>query len=163
MLRLLLVQMCTLLMVSTQAIAQLDDDMSKAARKYYDERAAKVPIYTNAKIAAYVQKIGRKVGAVSDEPNTKFRFFVRDTPDTNAEAADHNLIYIDRGLLANMTSEGQLAAVLAHEIGHQTGNHKQRLKTKHSLGNLAEFLSSVLVGNANVGRAIVVKISRIFN
>jgi len=53
-----------------------------------------------------------------------------------------------------MTSEGQLAAVLAHEIGHQTGNHKQRLKSRHSIGNLAEFLASVMVGNGNVGRAM---------
>jgi len=136
------------------ATAQLDDQMSKAAIKHFNERAAKVPIYDDPELAAYVEKIGQKVAAVSDEPKTKFRFFVRDSPDSNAEAADYDLIYIDRGLLSNMTSEGQLAAVIAHEIGHRTGNHSTRLKRKHRLGNLAEFLASVMVGNSGVGRAM---------
>ena len=136
------------------ASAQLDNEMSKKALKHFYQRAAKVPIYDDPKLAAYVERIGNKVAAVSDEPNTKFRFFVLDTERANAEAADYDLIYLDRGLLTNMTSEGQLAAVIAHEIAHRTGKHSARLKRRHRLGNWAAYLASLAVGNRGVGSAM---------
>ena len=61
---------------------------------------------------------------------------------------------MNRGLLALMTSEAQLAGVLAHEIGHNTGNHIGRTKTRSNLGNLAAIAASIIAGNSNVGNSI---------
>lgn len=129
-------------------------EMSAAAQKFHQQRIAQVPLYDDPELAAYVNRIGQKVAAVSDQPNTEFYFFIRDSDDVNAEAPDHNIVYIDRGLLTMMTSEGQLAAVLAHELGHHIGNHKNRLETRLKLSNIGEFLASVMVGNSGVGRAM---------
>lgn len=135
-------------------VTEQEQKMSDRALKFHLERVKQTPLYDDPVLAEYVYRIGQKVAAVSDEPDTEFYFFVRDTDVVNAEAPDYNIVYIDRGLLTMMSSEGQLAGVLAHELGHHIGNHKARLESRLAFSNLGEFLASVAVGNSNVGRAL---------
>lgn len=156
MLAAILAALCFLLSQPSLAktVAEQEAMMSPAALKFHRGRVATTALYDDLELAEYVYRIGQKVSVVSDEPNTDFFFFVRDSDAVNAEAPDHNIIYIDRGMLSMMTSEGQLAAVLAHEVGHHTGNHQSRLKTRHALSNFGEFLASVVAGNSGVGQAL---------
>ena len=140
--------------VAAKSVAEQEAMMSAAALKFHRSQLTEVALYNDAEVAQYIYRIGQKVAVVSDEPNTDFFFFVKDSDAVNAVAVDHNIIYIDRGLLTMMTSEGQLAAVLAHEVGHHTGNHKSRLQTRSVFSNLGEFLASFAAGNNNVGRAL---------
>jgi predicted Zn-dependent protease len=140
----------SVVMVSTQQALAL----SKAAEKGHLQKISKTPLYDDPELAAYIEEIGQKVAAQSHEPDAGYQFFILDSDGANAEATDEGLVYIDRGLLTLLTSEGQLAGVLAHEVGHHTGHHKSRLKTRHALGNFAEVLASIFVGNSSVGNAM---------
>ena len=55
-----------------------------------------------------------------------FSFTLLDSPDINAFALPGGLIYVNRGLLAYLDTEAELAGVLAHEIGHITERHHSR-------------------------------------
>jgi len=74
-------------------------------------------------LQAYVNRIGQRLAATSHRPKLVWRFTVLDSPEVNAFALPGGSIYITRGLMAYLGSEAELAAVLAHEIGHVTARH----------------------------------------
>ncbi len=75
---------------------------------------------------AYVERVGHGLVATNDTvrpPFLDYRFGILDTDEVNAFACPGGLILVTRGLLADTTSEDELAAVLAHEIAHVTLRH----------------------------------------
>jgi predicted Zn-dependent protease len=102
-----------------------------------------VPVYRDAKLQAYVERIGQKMAAVSDWPELTYTFTVIDSPDINAFALPGGYIYVNRGLLTFLTSEAQLAAVIGHEIGHVTGRHAVRQQTAARSGKVLSTVVTV--------------------
>ncbi|WP_137886267.1 M48 family metalloprotease [Pseudomonas sp. 2FE] len=92
-------------------------------RSYSQEIAKQYPRYADEKLQAYVQQVGERVAQHSHRSNLSYRFTVIDSPDINAFALPGGYIYIHRGLLAYLSSEAELAAVLGHEVGHVTARH----------------------------------------
>ncbi len=96
------------------------------SEEYYVGRAvaarvlAKYPLYQNAKLTQYVNEVGETVARKSSRPNTfrGYHFAVLDTQELNAFACPGGIILITRGLVETCGNEDQLAAVLAHEVGH---------------------------------------------
>lgn len=81
-------------------------------------------IYTEKQdLRAYVQSVGKKLAARADGARMDFRFDIVDSPDVNAFALPGGHVYVTRGILARISSEDELAAVLAHEIGHVAARH----------------------------------------
>src|SRR5687768_15983099 len=68
----------------------------------------------------YVNEIGQKLARYSHRPEFDYHFTVVDSPQVYAFALPGDHIYITRGILAYLNSEAELAAVLAHDIGHVT-------------------------------------------
>lgn len=85
-----------------------------------------MPMVKNAALQAYVQRIGEELARNSHRSNLEYRFQVVDSADINAFALPGGYIYMNRGLMAYMNSEAELAAVLGHEIGHVTARHGVR-------------------------------------
>jgi hypothetical protein len=56
----------------------------------------------------------------------RYRFTVLDTDEANAAACADGQIFITRGLLDSLESDDEVAAVLAHEIGHVEMRHTYR-------------------------------------
>lgn len=79
--------------------------------------------YRDDDLEAYVQSVGMKLGKVSHRPNLPYTFRVLNSSVPNAFALPGGFIVINRGLLVALSSEGELAAVLGHEIGHATARH----------------------------------------
>lgn len=92
-------------------------------REYSQEIAKQYPRYPDEKLQAYVQQVGERVAQHSHRSNLTYHFTVIDSPDINAFALPGGYIYIHRGLLAYLSSEAELAAVLGHEVGHVTARH----------------------------------------
>ena len=92
-------------------------------RSYSQEIAKQYPRYADEKLQAYVQQVGERVASHSHRSDLAYHFTVIDSPDINAFALPGGYIYIHRGLLAYLSSEAQLAAVLGHEVGHVTARH----------------------------------------
>lgn len=83
--------------------------------------------YEDDELASYVSEVGRRLVAAGPAAELEFTFRVLDEPRAQAWAAPGGFVYVTRGLLAQLSSEAQLAAVLAHEIGHVLAGHTDRL------------------------------------
>jgi predicted Zn-dependent protease len=80
----------------------------------------------------YVNQVGLRVAQVSDRRDIIFRFAVLDSPDLNAFALPGGYVFIYRGLLDKI-DEPELAAILAHEVGHVAAKHSVK-KLQAALG-----------------------------
>lgn len=70
----------------------------------------------------YVNEVGQKLAAVSDR-QLPYEFTVLNNSTPNAWALPGGKIAVNRGLLVELKSEAELAAVLAHEIVHAAARH----------------------------------------
>jgi predicted Zn-dependent protease len=95
--------------------------------------------YEHGKLGDYVSRVGHKVASASERPDLPWQFKVLDTWIPNAFAVAGGHIYVTRGLLAVLDSEAELAAVLAHEVGHVSALHsaqslsRQRVRAAGSM------------------------------
>jgi predicted Zn-dependent protease len=76
-------------------------------------------------IEAYVNRVGQRLAAVSDRP-LPYEFKVINNSSPNAWALPGGKIAINRGLLTELESEAELAAVLGHEIVHAAARHSAK-------------------------------------
>jgi beta-barrel assembly-enhancing protease len=90
-------------------------------------------------LTGYLEELGaRLVENVPDSEPGDFEFFVILNPSINAMAAPGGRIYINSGLILSAQSESELAAVMAHEMGHVTERHGvQQLQRALGLNILA--------------------------
>ncbi len=73
-------------------------------------------------LTAYVQSIGNKLAAVSDR-QLPYEFVVINDSIPNAWAMPGGKIAFNRGLLYELNSEAELAAVMGHELVHAAARH----------------------------------------
>ncbi len=95
------------------------------------------------KLQSYVSEVGNRIARVSHDPFFDYEFSVVNDSTPNAWALPGGKIGITRGLLLEMESEGQLAAVLGHEITHVTARHSARQQTRSLTTNLV-FLAGTI-------------------
>jgi len=76
----------------------------------------------------YLNILGQILAQASDRPETfgGYHFQALDSEEINAFAAPGGFILVSKGLLRCCRNEDELAAVLAHEIGHIQGQHGLR-------------------------------------
>ena len=103
--------------------------------------------------AAYVEGVGRRIGAFSGLANSTqtLHYTTLNSAVENAFALPGGYVYITRQLMGLMGDEAELAFVLGHETGHIAANHAQARKsaaTRNSiLGVLGAILGTALGGN----------------
>ncbi len=78
----------------------------------------------------YLNNLGFKLVAASPARYTDFGFFLVRDPMMNAFALPGGFIGVHSGLVLTAQSESELAAVLAHEIGHVSQRHIARMIAK---------------------------------
>ncbi|MEM6796712.1 MAG: M48 family metalloprotease [Acidobacteriota bacterium] len=109
-----------------------------------EQLVAQFGLYDDPELAAYVDRLGQNLAAVSERPALPWTFRVLDDPVVNAFALPGGFIYVTRGILAHMGSEAELAAVLGHEIGHVTARHGVNRLSKAQLANVGLGVGAVL-------------------
>lgn len=119
-------------------------------RNYAQEIARQYPRYADEKLQAYVQQVGERVARNSHRSNLAYSFTVIDSPEINAFAVPGGHIYIHRGLMAYLSSEAELAAVLGHEVGHVTARHSVRQQSQSTAWNI---LGQAVAIGSGVGAA----------
>ena len=125
----------------------------KIGKEEHDKIMQGTPVFDEEKVSAYVDSVGQKVAKNADRPDLTYRFTVIDDPTINAFALPGGYIYVNRGLLAYLKNEAQLAAVLAHEIGHVTARHAVRQDAQRKGAAVATALSTILTQSYDVGDA----------
>lgn len=109
--------------------------------------------FDDAELQAYVEKIGERLVAESDMPDLDFTFTVIDAPEINAYATPGGFVYVNRGLIAYLNSEEQLAGVIGHEIAHVTARHHGRRKTAGVTSKVLSTTAYVITGSSAVYEA----------
>ena len=100
---------------------------------------SKERVLNDTQVQAYVANVGKRVAGVADRKDVKYTFKVLDSNEINAFACPGGFIYIYKGLMKQMDNEAQLAAVLAHEVGHVVARHSmKRLQAAYGYGILME-------------------------
>jgi len=98
-------------------------------------------------LVRYVQEVGQRVAEHSDRP-LPYEFQVLNSSIPNAWALPGGKISINRGLLTEMESEAELAAVLGHEVVHAAARHGATAQSRGALVQGAVILGGVAVGVA---------------
>jgi predicted Zn-dependent protease len=80
-------------------------------------------IYQDAQLQGLVADIVERLAASSDRPDLRYRVVILNSPTVNAFSLPSGRIYVTRGLIALANDASELAAVLAHEIGHVLARH----------------------------------------
>ncbi|MEM6733579.1 MAG: M48 family metalloprotease, partial [Myxococcota bacterium] len=86
-------------------------------------------LWSDEPLLRLVRRVGATLGTIAPGPPTHYRFYILDTDQKNAFALPGGYVFISRGLLAILEREDELAAVLAHEIGHVAARHASRRAT----------------------------------
>lgn len=95
------------------------------------------PLVADEALQRYVNNVGRWLASQTERPDLPWRFGVLEAPQLNAFATPGGHVFITRGLLARMTSEAELAGVLAHEIVHVLKKHHLKAMQKSAQLELA--------------------------
>ena len=132
---------------SAKAVAKTFEDITPE-QEYYIGRTVSAMIIDqygvyNSKVATgYINRLGQTLARYSDKPETfgGYHFLVIDTDEINAFAAPGGFIFISKGMVRCCKTEENLAAVLAHEIGHVQNRDGLRAI---STGRITEALTVV--------------------
>jgi predicted Zn-dependent protease len=85
-------------------------------------------------VSEYVNRIGQNLVRNSDA-KVPFTIRVVESDEVNAFALPGGFMFVNTGLLLRTDNEAELAAVLAHEIGHVAARHGTRQATRGQLFN----------------------------
>jgi len=106
-------------------------------------------------LTAYVQSIGKRLAAVSDRPELPYEFVVLNDSVPNAWAMPGGKIAFNRGLLYELNSEAELAAVMGHEIVHAAARHGAKSMERGVLLQGAMVAVGIGAQNTNYSNLIV--------
>lgn len=105
-------------------------------------------------LTAYVQSVGKRLADVSDVA-LPYEFTVLNSSIPNAWALPGGKIAINRGLLVEMQSEAELAAVLGHEITHAAARHTAQQMSRAQLLQGLVVATSVVTNDSSYGNLAV--------
>lgn len=131
-----------------QRVALKPEEEIALGLKSAPEMAAQMGgLSANGEAQALVQRVGARLVRQSFAAKSQYRFsfhVLADRRTINAFALPGGPVFVTEGLMRQLRTEGELAAVLGHEIGH--------VIARHSSEHLAKAqLTQSLIGAAVVG------------
>ncbi len=117
----------------------------RMGRRIADSVEREFKLLEDKKTQEKIQSIGEKIVAVSDRQEIVYYFKVLDDEkQVNAFALPGGYVYIFTGLLKRLKTDDEIAAVLAHEVGHIAARHS----VKKLQGAMGLTLFQILAGTA---------------
>lgn len=101
-------------------------------------------------LTSYVQQVGQRLAAVSDR-KLPYEFAVLNNSIPNAWALPGGKIGVNRGLLTQLKSESELAAVLGHEIVHAAARHSAQQMSRGMLLQGGMIAAQVAASDSDYG------------
>jgi predicted Zn-dependent protease len=105
-------------------------------------------------LSAYVRNVGTRVAAQSGV-NLPYEFVVLNNSVPNAWALPGGKIAINRGLLTELESEAELAAVLGHEAVHAAARHSAQQQTRAMIMQVGVMGTAIAASDSDYGNLIV--------
>lgn len=130
-----------------QVVLYSDADMAEQGIRAYRDMQSQIPISTDSNEEQYVQCVANYVVAALDEADqSRFEWEVTvfDDDQANAFALPGGKIGVYNGLFGVAVNQHQLAAVMAHEVGHVLANHSNERASQSTLRNVGVAAAQIL-------------------
>lgn len=122
----------------------LEDGWEKKAGAEGHEALKKNPGFVkDSAMLNRLGKIAKKLVPVCERKELTYHFAVLDSDELNAFALPGGYIYVTKGLMKAAGSDAEVAAVVAHELGHVNRKHSVRQAEKAGLMTLVVALMGV--------------------
>jgi beta-barrel assembly-enhancing protease len=110
-----------------------------------------LPVVEDPFVTSYYNHLGQKLVAQIGPQPFHYRFFIVVDPSMNAFAVPGGYIFMNTGLIRMAHREGEVVAVMAHEISHVYCRHMAKMMKKSRVASAATLigaLASVFLGGA---------------
>lgn len=111
------------------------------------------PYDVDPELTRYVQDVGGRVAAQSGV-NLPYEFVVLNNSVPNAWALPGGKIAINRGLLTEITSEAELAAVLGHEAVHAAARHTASQMSRSQMMQVGVAVTAIAASDSDYGNLL---------
>jgi predicted Zn-dependent protease len=126
-------------------------DLATGEQMYVPMQQSQGGVYdVDPALSAYVSSVGQKVAAASGV-DLPYEFVVLNNSIPNAWALPGGKIAINRGLLTEMNSEAELAAVLGHEVTHAAARHSAQQQSRGMLTQGLVVASTIAASDSGYG------------
>lgn len=143
--------LCCLAVAPVSQAAPLGFGEVRQGQRMHQELVDAGMIYDDEELTAYVNEVGQRMAAVSqDHRRMEYHFYVLDDAAVNAMAFPGGYIYISRGLLAYLETEEQMAAVLGHEVGHVSARHIARQRRAGRTSTVLSVVAGIFTGSGAI-------------
>lgn len=144
--------------VAEKSMGKSEEEMTAEEAALGPEIAGRVlgaaPLWDDAEAQRRVNVIGRWLASHTSRPELPWTFGVIDSPEINAFAAPGGYILVTRGMYELLADDGEVAAVLGHEIGHVVQRDHYTVIHKQGIAEAGTALvsSQIHVGGGLAGQ-----------
>ena len=120
-----------------QVVLYSDAEMRRQGEQAYRQIQQETPISSSARDTDYVQ-------CVADHISIVWEVTVFDQDQANAFALPGGKIGVYNGLFDTAVNQDQLAAVIAHEVGHVLADHSNERASQSAIRNVGVAAAQIL-------------------
>ena len=155
-------------------LTEVSEDQERDLGMQFDREVSKhLALVDDPVVLGFVNDVGNEILKKVPQQPFIYRFRVVQDPTLNAFAVPGGYVYLHSGTILAAGSVDELAAVLAHEIGHVKGHHYARMREKAAIPEILTTLAGLGAAAATgqggaalaaqgVNQAIELKFSREF-
>jgi len=130
------------------------DEIEMGKQNYLPMQQSQGGLYdVDLELTTYVQRVGEKVAAQSGV-DLPYEFVVLNNSVPNAWALPGGKIAINRGLLYELESEAELAAVLGHEAVHAAARHTAKQQSRAMLMQVGVMGTAIAASDSDYGNLL---------
>ena len=127
------------------------DKEEKIGRRMAERIEKQYELVDDPESLVRINRIGEQLKNLSDYPAIHYQFAILDREGPNAFALPGGFIYLTADLLEYVQSDDELAAVIAHEMGHVIHQHSIKQMKDNRKFQLVELVTVLLTGDPNLG------------
>lgn len=120
-----------------QFVAIPEQEEIRLGEETWRKILAERPRSRNQEQAQMVERVGRRLAAVSGQSDYQWEFQLLESPEPNAFALPGGKIAVNEGILPICENEAGLAVVMSHELAHVLARHGGERMSQEGAVNLA--------------------------
>ncbi|MEM9443221.1 MAG: M48 family metallopeptidase [Pseudomonadota bacterium] len=107
----------------SQLILVGDQQVQALGLQAYNQMKQEMPRSNDRALDRRVQEVGKRIAAISPQPDWDWEFTLFDNDSPNAFALPGGKVGVNTGLFKVAKNDDQLAAVMGHEVAHAIARH----------------------------------------
>jgi predicted Zn-dependent protease len=133
-----------------------EDRAAELGTQAFHEVLTQTEVVDTPALTAPVDRVGRALAAVAEEPSYAWRFAVLEDDDTaNAFALPGGKVGVYTGLFPIADTNHGLAVVMAHEIAHVLARHGSERMSQNLIANLGGTVLGAALGGGPSTQAVL--------